>query len=63
MISKEDFDRLQGRLSGRKNPVEVVPEIIVEPSWSYEEAAQLGLEGFAPEIKDSFERIQKYFSL
>ena len=40
------------RFSGKKNPVLVIPEISLVFSWSYEEAANIGLEQLGKSIKE-----------
>lgn len=50
-IKKDNYDALKRQLNGKKNPVLVIPEIIVEYGFSYEEASTLGIDAFAAELK------------
>ena len=46
VIPLSNYERLKNQLAGKKNPVLVVPEIIIEYSWSYDELSIIGLEDF-----------------
>lgn len=50
-IKEDNYDALKRQLNGKKNPVLVIPEIIVEYGFSYEEASTLGIDAFAAELK------------
>ena len=47
----------------KKNPVLVIPEIIVEYGFSYEEASTLGIDAFAAELKKKIDDTLKSFKL
>jgi hypothetical protein len=49
----DDFLKLRSQILGKSNPVEVIPEITMQYSWAYEEAAAMGLDGFIAELKKS----------
>ena len=51
-ISSEELENMNRRFSGKKNPVLVIPEISLVFSWSYEEAANIGLEQLGKSIKE-----------
>lgn len=46
VIPLSNYERLKNQLTGKKNPVLVVPEIIIEYSWFYDELSIMGLEDF-----------------
>ena len=51
-IKKDHLDYIQGRLSNKKNPILIIPEISIVFAWEYQEASQLGLEAISKQIKD-----------
>lgn len=51
-IDKSQLDDITQRFIGKKSLIIVAPEISLVFKWTYEEAAMLGIEGFAKEIKD-----------
>ena len=50
-ITHEKYESMATYFDNIKNDVSVVPEIILEPRWKYEEIAEMGIDGFAEEIK------------
>lgn len=62
-INHELLEKAIQRLTGKKNLILIVPEISLVFKWSYEEAAQLGLELFAKDIKTKFQMALKAMKL
>lgn len=62
-ITRENFECLKGQLEGKRNPVLVVPEILIEYGWSYEEASKMGLDSFRNELKDKISKTLKQMKL
>lgn len=63
LITKDNCDALKRQLNGKKNPGLVIPEIIVEYSYSYEEASTLGIDDFIAELKKKIDDTLKSFKL
>ncbi len=55
VIPFSNYEKLKKQLTGKKNPVLVVPEIIIEYSWSYEELSIMGLEAFVNVVKSKID--------
>lgn len=55
-INKELLAKATERLRGKKSKILVVPEISLVFKWTYEEAAELGIEKFAKEVKSEFQK-------
>ncbi len=55
VIDEQTFLSLKEHLTGKKNPVLVIPEILLEYKWTYDEIVSLGQEGFIKSIKDKLE--------
>lgn len=53
IITQENYNALSSRLSGKKNPVLVVPEIYVEYVWTYEELSEMGFDGFVSDLNET----------
>ena len=51
VISSMNFNRLKHQLTNKKNPVLVVPELVIEYSWSYEEIVEIGYDKFIDALK------------
>ncbi len=51
-ITDEELGKMRKRFAGKKNPVLVIPEISIVFAWSYEEAANIGLEKLGGSIKE-----------
>lgn len=58
-----NYDALKKQLNGKKNSVLVIPEIIVEYGWRYDEASTLGIDAFAAELKKKIDSTLKSFKL
>lgn len=58
-----EYDEIKNRLHGKKNDVLVIPELIFEPEWSYEEIGEMGEEGFADAIKEKINIALNLFDL
>ena len=52
IIDKELLNKAIDRLSGKKNPILIVPEISLVFAWDYEEAAELGVNILKSMIKE-----------
>ena len=63
VISIDGFKEIEKRLIGKKNPVLVVPEIILEYSWNYEEILLMKEEGFINSLKEKLSEALKTFML
>lgn len=55
IITKQNYDNLKQQLKNKKNSVLVVPEIIIEYGWTYEEAASFGIDSFIKELSNKIE--------
>lgn len=55
IITKQNYDNLKQQLKNKKNSVLVVPEIIIEYGWTYEEAASFGIDSFIEELSNKIE--------
>lgn len=51
-INIGQLNKIKGRLMDKKNPILIVPEITFIFSWSYEEAAELGLARFGQALRE-----------
>lgn len=51
-ILQENYKRLKNYLENKRNKVTIVPEILIEYGWTYEEVSMMGLEVFAKELKN-----------
>mgnify|MGYP004483130623 CR=1 FL=1 len=51
VISISNFERLKCQLVNKKNRVLVVPEIIIEYCWNYDEISKIGYDLFIDEVK------------
>lgn len=62
-ITKDNYVALKRQLNGKKNLVLVIPEIIVEYGFGYEEASALGIEAFIDELKKKIDETMMSFKL
>ncbi len=51
VISSMNFNRLKHQLTNKKNPVLVVPELVIEYGWRYEEIVEIGYDKFIDALK------------
>lgn len=61
VISIDGFKKIEKRLIGKKKPVLIVPEIILEYSWSYEEILSMKEEGFVNSLKEKLSEALRAF--
>lgn len=57
IITQENFSALSSKLSGKKNPVLVVPEIYVEYGWTYEELSNIGFDQFVFDLNEIIHKV------
>ena len=58
-----DYNDIATYLEGKVNDVYVVPELIFEPEWTYEEIGEMGEENFIKEIKGKINYALSLFDL
>ncbi len=59
LICEENYEKVKTQLTNKINPVLVVPEIVAEYSWTYDEVANLGIDVFAVCLKEKLEEALK----
>ena len=62
-IEAKLLDSIKQRLSGKKNPILIIPEISIVFAWEYDEASKLGLENFGKQIQDKVKLALKEMKL
>lgn len=63
VISISNFERLKCQLENKKNRVLVVPEIIIEYCWNYDEISKIGYDLFVDEVKSKLDEALNATSL
>ena len=62
LIKADKCKKMKEYFQTKSNDVLVVPEIIVEPRWTYEEIGNMGMNGFAKTIKEKLDEIIPLFN-
>ncbi len=62
-IKKDCLNYIKEKLSGKKNPILIIPEISIVFSWDYIDASKDGLKEFGEEIKDKINLALKEMKL
>ena len=62
-ITKDDYERIKTKLTGKTNLVLVIPEFTVWYKWTYSEVFNLGFDGFVTELEKRFNDALKEMEL
>lgn len=63
IITADDYNSIYNYFIGRNYEVLVVPELLFEPEWTYEEIGEMGEENFIKEIKGKINYALSLFDL